>query len=166
MFLHLSDTFEGFGGADEDGGADAVVLGSDVEHPMHSVGEIDVGEAGRAEHDLVARGGAAEGVAAGVVESTIGLDLDDSGSFFSHDQVGSEQGDGATADVGSELMEDHFEGHLQILVRRELDFVRFVSYNIVDAYALFSLPRASGVLRSRLAGVGPSLDRSAVSNSP
>src|SRR4029453_7583280 len=62
--------------ADQHGAGLTVALGDDVDAVVHAVGEVDVGVAGVAEHDGVARRAPAlAAVRGGVVR--VGLDLDD-----------------------------------------------------------------------------------------
>jgi hypothetical protein len=46
--IHSVDRFKG---ADQDGAGGTLGAGDDVEHPMHAIGEIDVGVSSRSEHD-------------------------------------------------------------------------------------------------------------------
>ncbi|MDX6634201.1 MAG: hypothetical protein QOF06_404 [Solirubrobacterales bacterium] len=65
-----------FQGTDQDGGGLALGFGDGIEEAVDSVGEIDVGVAGRAEEDSGALGQADVGVAGGVV-GLVALGLDD-----------------------------------------------------------------------------------------
>lgn len=109
---HFLEGFEGLSGADEDGGADSGRLGGDVEHPMHAVREVDVGMSGRAEHDLVARGGASVGMASGIVDSSIGLGFDDLCPLVARHERGAEQGDGSESHILGEGIEEFPAGHV------------------------------------------------------
>lgn len=117
--LHRVESIEGFGGADEHGGADSGGLGGDVEHPVHAVGEVDVGVARFAEHDLVSGRGAAVGVAAGIVEPAIGFRLHDSGAELSLDQISAEQGGGTEPHVLAESGKEGCGGHAPFCRARE-----------------------------------------------
>ena len=62
-------------GAQQHRGGDALGTADEVHAPVHAVGEVDVDVPGRAEHDGVARGPAAEGVRARVALAVVRLDL-------------------------------------------------------------------------------------------
>jgi hypothetical protein len=97
--LHLRDAVDGLKSADEDAAADSGDFGTDVEHEMVAIAEIDVGVAAAEEHGASARGGAAKVVGGGV---TLGVSLgfDDaaaearSGEFADDDFADQEAGQG------------------------------------------------------------------------
>ena len=62
---------------DEDSPCLGGEVGGDVETVVHTVDEVNVCTAGRAEEDSVVGGEAASGVGGGIGEAEVGLDLDD-----------------------------------------------------------------------------------------
>ncbi len=74
---HGFDSADGFEGAEENASGMAGRLATDVGAVVISVDEIDVGVAGRAEEDGVAKGLSVVGVGAGIDGSQVGFGFDD-----------------------------------------------------------------------------------------
>lgn len=74
---HLSDSGERLCGADQHRRRESLSLGDRVQKEVHTVGEVNIGEAGRPVHDLGARGESAMSVAGRIVFSDVSLDLHD-----------------------------------------------------------------------------------------
>lgn len=88
---HGGKSFDGLEGADKNAARTSFGLAGDVQAVVHSVDEVDVGDAGGAEEDSVAGGLAVVGVRRGIVESEIGFDLDYASSEpFIFDAAGDE----------------------------------------------------------------------------
>ena len=63
---------------DEDGRRKSLPLGHDVQHPVHPVSEVDIGQARWAVQDPIALGAASRSMASGVFLPNIGLNLHNS----------------------------------------------------------------------------------------
>ncbi len=85
------EAMDGLGGADEDGGAVALLVGDQVEELVQAVAGVDVGVAGGPEHGGVAGGGAGAGVAGAVVGPGVRLRLGDVQHHVVPHQVASQQ---------------------------------------------------------------------------
>ena len=83
--------------ADQHGGGRAFLLADEVDAPVDAVGAVDIGKAGRAEHDLVPRRRAVVGVRRRL-GMMIGLDLDD-------DPADAVDQHGRTDQVGRDLVD-------------------------------------------------------------
>jgi hypothetical protein len=95
-------------GADQDGGRLPLRFGDGVEEAVDPVGEVDVGEAGRAEEDARALGQADVGVTGGVVGLVaLGLDDDAAPAFVEEgatDQVAGDLMDRAVEEIGPQRL--------------------------------------------------------------
>jgi len=74
--LHLLNAVQGLEGADEDAAADSTDFGTNVEHEVVAITEIDVGVAAAQKHGAIARGRTAKVVRGGIA-LRIGLGFDD-----------------------------------------------------------------------------------------
>ncbi len=83
---------ERFRGTDQDRLAAAGLSGNDVEHLVHSVDEIHIGMARRAEHDFSPPGSAFGRVGRKIVRSDIGFCFHDAGAVFSAPNAADENG--------------------------------------------------------------------------
>lgn len=63
--------------ADEDGGRVALAFGDDIQTPVHPIDQIDVDNAGWAEHHGIPGGFSARGVRRQVIRAAVGFRFDD-----------------------------------------------------------------------------------------
>ena len=98
---HFINTGQGFEGPDEDTARNSLPFGDQVQALVHSVNEVDIGVAGRAEEHPGAGRNSFRGMRCKVVEAEIGLCLDDPSGGLSVDEHFAQQfpgdGDGVTA---------------------------------------------------------------------
>lgn len=77
---HVSESGEGFEGAEEDASRLAIWKARDVETEVISIDEVDINVAGRSEEDGIAEGASGGRVGGGIVDTEIGFGLDDASS--------------------------------------------------------------------------------------
>jgi len=76
---HFVDAGERFEGAEENAAGAAFGFAGNVEAVVGAVNEVNVGMAGRAEQDGIARSLTGGGVGGGIIFAEIGFDFDDAG---------------------------------------------------------------------------------------
>lgn len=108
---HGCDSRNWHGGTDEDGRSFTFRKGADVQHPMHSVSEVNIGVAGRTKHYGASGRRTAMGVGAGIIDAAIGFGFDDTGDAVLANEVHSKQGDGAEANVLLERLAQSVGNH-------------------------------------------------------
>src|SRR6266568_3392318 len=83
---------------DQNRAGDALALADEIDAPVHPIGAVDIGVAGRTEHRCVARRASAETVGRGVLV-IISLDLDDPAADAVHEQLRPDQIRGHVVDA-------------------------------------------------------------------
>lgn len=76
---HLFESLKRLGGTEQNCAGEAFPLARDVQAKVGSIDKVNIGKAGGAEHDGIARRESGKGVRSGIFLSEIGFDFNDAG---------------------------------------------------------------------------------------